>query len=316
MLRRSVTVFILMMAVFSLSGCQSIQDALSPPPSATPAPTTTPTTAPSPTARTVEEPGDYRSTLTLDDTSRTFMVHIPPGYDIDEPLPLVINLHGRTSNMFQQTEISRLHDKADEEKFLVASPQALGDTPTWFGAAPGPEGEDDLRFIQALIDHLENKLSVDSSRIYVTGLSNGATFANRLACVFDDKIAAIAPVAGGHIGYQDCEADTPVAVIAFHGTNDSIIPYKGNDLNPPVKDWVQAWVERNNCQQDPMVETPYENVEVETWQGCDDNASVKLYTLKEVGHTWPGSNISSQEGIQNVDATDIMWEFFMDHPQE
>lgn len=310
---------LLVLGLAMLAGCQSVQDALSPAPTETPAPTLTPTTAPTPTARKIDEPGDYRSTITLDDTTRSFIVHIPPGYSIDEPLPLVINLHGRTSNMFQQMEFSGLAEKADEEMFLVASPQALGDTPTWFGAAPGPGGEDDLYFLQALLDHLQKKLSVDPARIYITGLSNGATFANRLACVYSDQIAAIAPVAGGHIGFQDCEADNPVAVVAFHGKQDEIIPYEGNEINPPVRDWVTAWAERNNCQDEPREDEPAPNVLEETWQNCDEKATVKLYTLDDVGHAWPGSDAYSPGGgasQTSVDATDLMWEFFENHPRQ
>lgn len=309
---------LLLTGILLIAGCQPIQDALSPPPTATPAPTASPTTLPTPTVHKIEEPGDYRSTLTLGGVTRTFHVHIPPGYSVDEPLPLVLNLHGRTSNMFQQIEISDLDEKADEETFLLVSPQATGDPPTWFGAAPGPGGEDDLRFIQALLDHLSKKFTLDSSRIYATGLSNGGTFANRLACVFSDKIAAIAPVAGGHIGYSDCEADHPVAVVAFHGTNDPIIPYEGNEINPPVRDWVTAWAERNGCQEEPAEKKPFPKVTEETWQNCQADATVKLYTLKDVGHTWPGSDSGSPPGGANrlVNATDLMWEFFTDHPQK
>ena len=58
-------------------------------------------------------------------------------------------------------------------------------------------GIDDVDFIRALIEGLQKRYAIDSKRMFATGLSNGAMMSYRLACELSDKIAAIAPVAGG-----------------------------------------------------------------------------------------------------------------------
>ena len=52
-------------------------------------------------------------------------------------------------------------------------------------------------FISALIDSLTADLNIDTTRVYATGMSNGAFMTYTLGCELSDRIAAIAPVAGG-----------------------------------------------------------------------------------------------------------------------
>ena len=57
--------------------------------------------------------------------------------------------------------------------------------------------KDDIAFIGALLDAVEQSVCVDASRVYATGVSNGGGMVARLACELSDRLAAIAPVAGG-----------------------------------------------------------------------------------------------------------------------
>jgi poly(3-hydroxybutyrate) depolymerase len=57
-----------------------------------------------------------------------------------------------------------------------------------------------------LIDKLEHDHPVDPKRVYITGISNGAMMAYRLARELSDKIAAIAPVEGAQ--NVDCQRRT------------------------------------------------------------------------------------------------------------
>lgn len=83
---------------------------------------------------------------------------------------------------------------------------------------------------------MKQDFTINSSRIYVTGISDGAAMTYCAGAYLADIIAAIAPVAG-MIGCRANENDTwsyipiptnPFSVIAFHGTNDSLLPYEGD----------------------------------------------------------------------------------------
>jgi poly(3-hydroxybutyrate) depolymerase len=57
----------------------------------------------------------------------------------------------------------------------------------------------------------------------------------------------------------------------------------------------------------------------ETYSGCKEGTEVKLVTLKEEGHAWPGGlkwAPWADEPTHEFSATDRIWEFFEQHPKE
>ena len=91
---------------------------------------------------------------------------------------------------------------------------------------------DDVGFTEALLDRVEADLCVDRTRIYAMGFSNGGMFVSTLACELNDRIAAVASVAGVHL-LPDC-AGRPMPIIATHGTSDPLVPFGENDVGVPL----------------------------------------------------------------------------------
>ena len=73
---------------------------------------------------------------------------------------------------------------------------------------------------------MEAHQCVDESRIYATGLSDGALFTSLLACTMANRFAAFAPVAGVVVN-KPCDPGRRVPIIAFHGTADPILYFNG-----------------------------------------------------------------------------------------
>jgi polyhydroxybutyrate depolymerase len=266
------------------------------------------------------EPGDYHQSILINDVHRSYNLHIPSNYQPGVPVPLVINLHGRGGTAFGQDRLSFMTDKAEQEGFIVLTPQARGSPATWW-PAPGPNGQEDLEFFRELIAQIENQLSIDPARIFVTGFSNGGAMANWLACNLSEKIAAIAPVAGAHPQMNTCEPRYPVAVIIFHGQEDRTVPYLGDgDYLPPVPAWSAAWAYRNSCDPNPAMDTPLQTATRQTWSECSNNSTVMLYTIEGGRHDWPGSGFGPgpypEDLAPDVYATDLIWDFFIAHPKD
>jgi dienelactone hydrolase len=57
-----------------------------------------------------------------------------------------------------------------------------------------PAPADDIEFLNHMLDQMTAKFSVDTARIYATGLSEGGFMAMKVGCAMADRIAAIAPV--------------------------------------------------------------------------------------------------------------------------
>src|SRR5262245_32750409 len=73
-------------------------------------------------------PGNNLRSLTHDSELRAYNVYAPPGFSGASPVPLVVDLHGYTSNKEQQQNISGWQAKADQQGLLVAYPDGLGNS--------------------------------------------------------------------------------------------------------------------------------------------------------------------------------------------
>src|SRR5262245_38125923 len=94
-------------------------------------------------------PGDYVRDLPFGGLPRRYLLHVPSGYDGASPLPLVVDLHGYGSNLFQQRGLSGMADVADAEHFLVAYPDGWDNA--WNAKlCCGNADIDDVAFIRAV----------------------------------------------------------------------------------------------------------------------------------------------------------------------
>jgi polyhydroxybutyrate depolymerase len=276
---------------------------------------------------------DILSSLRHDGRVRTYLVHLPASYSKDKTWPVVLVFHGGGGNGEQMEKMTGFSRKADRAGFIAVYPNGTGLWQnrflTWNAGnccAWAYENRiDDVGFIRALIKQIKKDYTVDERRIYVTGISNGGMMSYRLACELSDRIAAIGPVAGAQ--NIDCMPAQPVSVIILHGTADLHVLYKGGaplrmaDIrNPridrPVSEAVAFWVKHNRCREIPSTEKKG-MVVIEEYGGCSAGTAVALYTLVEEGHTWPGGTkwaFWADEPSREVSATDVIWEFFKNHP--
>lgn len=138
--------------------------------------------------------GDSNGSVTSGGLEHTYILHIPPAYTGDAPLPLVINFHGFGSNARDQANYSGLPAHADDEGFIVVSPNGTGSPQRW--TFPGLGSVDEVAFVGDLLDKLEAELCIDSAQVYAAGMSNGAAITTFIACGLPDRITAIGAVAG------------------------------------------------------------------------------------------------------------------------
>lgn len=276
-------------------------------------------------------PGDHTRTLTVDGLKRTYLVHVPKGYDPKKPTPVVLALHGAAMNGPMMAGFCGLSDKADAAGFIVAYPSGTGAGPflAWnaggFAAGVGSKA-DDVAFIGKVLDDLAAVANADPKRVYACGMSNGGMMCYRLAAELSDRIAAVAPVAGT-VAVEESKPKRPVPVIHFHGTKDTLVPFeKPKDKAPLMKlksvdESVKLWVKLNGCDGTPESETLSKDgdelkVTRATHAGGKDGAEVVLVVVEGGGHTWPGRKPPVAflgKSAASVSANDLIWEFFQKH---
>jgi polyhydroxybutyrate depolymerase len=300
---------------------------------------TTPASTPTPVKTTpgqTHTAGDYDQSLQSGNRKRTFQVHLPPAITGQKPLPLVLVFHGGGGNGDNIARVSEMSAKADKEGFIAVYPDGSGlqsdKLLTWNGGFccgyALDKNIDDTGFIRSLIEYLEKTYPVDSKRIYATGMSNGGIMSYRLGVTLADKIAAIAPISAAMNG-SELQPSGPVSVIAFNGLKDEHVPYDGGPSKKAVvKDAMQGefkpvsyaisyWV-KNDAASPISVREDKGNIIIDTYKGGKNGTEVVLYTLKNGGHAWPGGvkgSVIGDDPTNEISATDIMWEFFKNHPK-
>jgi len=166
---------------------------------------------------------------------RPVNLYVPSGYDGRTPTPLVILLHAYTVTGSGIESYFQLQPLAGARGFLYCYPDSKIDrsgNPFWNATDSCCDfwntGVDDAGYLRALIEEIGARFAVDRKRVYLTGLSNGAFMAYRMACESADLIAGIAALSG--VTFLDpgrCHASEPVNVLHIHGTADPLLFYAG-----------------------------------------------------------------------------------------
>ena len=189
-----------------------------------------------------------------------------------------------------------------------------------------PEPADDVAFLNQMLDDLALKYSIDTRRVYATGLGDGGFMALRVGCSMADRVAAVAAVSATLPKTMICVPSRAVPALFIDGTDDPIIAYNGGTYKPgqfhalSAEDSAKAWAKFDRCGEKPAQgklpasEKGGKEIKTFTFDGCQDNAQVVLYSVKGGGNTWPGGEqyLSEKEvGKTSTDlnANEVIWSF-------
>jgi predicted peptidase len=191
-----------------------------------------------------------------------FLLYLPDGYDtLGRQWPLLLFLHGlgEGGDMLELVKTHgppRMIEYDHKFPFIVASPQCPA----------GTRWSDQVETLDMLLDRLVEEFRIDTSRIYVTGLSMGGQGTWDLAFAYPDRFAAIVPLCG-RTRPEKAALIRELPVWVFHGMKDDVIPFSESEnmvnalkeLGSPVK--FTVYPEANH---DVWTET-YQNPELWEW---------------------------------------------------
>ena len=162
----------------------------------------------------VVQPPDRFEAKTSATAKMDYLLFLPPGYEkAGRNWPLILFLHG-SGECGTNLDLVKRHGPP---KFVLSHP----DFP-FILVAPQTRGGWDNHALMALLDDVAGKYRVESSQIYLTGLSLGGGGAWSLAAAHPEKFAAVVPVSGvGDPAAAAKLATLPIWV--FHGEKDTII---------------------------------------------------------------------------------------------
>ena len=243
-------------------------------------------------------------TVKLD--SRPFKLHVPRSYDPAAKVPLVVLLHGYTSESAEAESYFKLTAESDRRGFLYALPEGTLDQRCelyWTARVACCDflggGAHDSTYLSRLVETVKAGYSVDPKKVYFIGHSNGGFMSHRMACDHADLVAAIVSLAGMVTSKpEQCKPSRGVTVLQIHGTMDETISYDGG-LNggrpyPSAPDTVAFWRKQNGCGDQPEasvapldLERGIEAAETTVSRyktGCRDGSRVELWSIKDGKH--------------------------------
>jgi len=255
----------------------------------------------------VAAPAAAHQQLVVDAGRGPVTVDLPDDYDPGTPLPVIVFLHGYSSNGAAMETWLNFLSVIDRKEFLYAHPNGMPDAlglRFWnatdaccnlFGLPV-----DDSQYLSNLLDEIELVLAVDPLQVHFAGHSNGGFMSHRMACDHPDRIASIASIAGATWkNPAACDAAQPVHVLQVHGTADGTIAYNGGNLfgvpYPSAHDTVEQWAGFAMCLiAGVILPTPLDYVaniagdetSVTVYhQQCEPGGSSELWTLNGAPHS-------------------------------
>ena len=162
--------------------------------------------------------GFIDKTLEVDGETRRFVVYVPREYDPSREWPLILFLHGageRGDDGLKQTEVGlgrAVRLNADRWPAIIVMPQC-------------PEGvwwDKALPHVLVALEQTLAEYSIDSKRVYLTGISMGGYATWIFGAQQPDRFAALMPVCGGG-DPGDAQALAAVPIWAFHGAKDDVV---------------------------------------------------------------------------------------------
>jgi len=295
-------------------------------------------------------PGLHTGWMTENYTSgtynRTFEYYIPTSYDNSTAVPLLFSFHGLGSTGLEQIHLTKFDELAELEGFITVFPNATNLTGYnctgnyTLPPLPGAEiqwnlggeslqycaGIDDVGFVADMVNWFETNYAINASRIYATGMSDGALFSYLLAFNLTGTFAGIAPVCGPMPWGFGNLTSTPITVILMHGTDDQILYYDGyggygGNVTYSVNETIAFWCGVNgiNMTTTPPVETVWGTTVTDStivhryvYSGGTNGTQVILFKVVKGGHTWPGGYLYSflvGEVTTHIDGSAQIWRY-------
>src|SRR6266568_5464811 len=270
--------------------------------------------------------------------TRAYKLYIPRGYT-GQAVPLVVMLHGCTQRPMDFAAGTRMNVLAEGHTFLVAYPEQAPSANgskcwNWFQESDQQRDGGEPALIAGITRQIMSQYQVESSRVYVAGMSAGGAMAVIVAAMYPDLYAAVGVHSGLAYGaahdlpsaFAAMQQGAPqhtrrlaerIPLIVFHGDRDTTVaPINADRL---IDQWLQATDDGSNILQDAAVKRgqvagghAYSRF---FYRNASGRTIVEKWIIHQAGHTWSGGSPSgSYTDVMGPDASAEMVRFFSEQP--
>ena len=279
--------------------------------------------------------------------SRAYFLHVPPGLARDAEVPLVLALHGCGQTAEEFAEATRWNALADRYGFVVAYPQQTATHHAqrcwnWFRARHQQRGQGEPAILAGIVAQIglhRHGWHIDSSRVYVVGLSAGGAMALILAATYPEQFAAVgvhsappyASATNTVSALRAMAARTPPApslitplppLIVFQGTTDNVV--NADNATRIADQWLAARAQdelRHRYVRMPAdvarTATSRRSAQIRRWYAPDGRRKLEVWSVDGLGHAWSGGTAKgSYSDPRGPRASTEMWRFLSGQHRE
>jgi phospholipase/carboxylesterase len=145
-------------------------------------------------------------------------VYVPAGYRAEDPVPLVLLLHGAGEDA--RDGLAQLRGSADEAGLILLALSSRG--PTWDSVLGHGRYGPDVAAIDRALEHAFSRCVVDPARVAIGGYSDGASYALSLGIANGDLFSHVLAFSPGFLSPVG-QAGSP-RIFVSHGTQDGWLP--------------------------------------------------------------------------------------------
>ena len=196
---------------------------------------------------------------------RDSQLFLPSGYKDENPVPLLINLHGYTGTGASQTLYSYMQEAANLAGVAYIAPNGTKDNLEnnfWNAGSSccnfNNKDVDDIGYLDKLIDNALQAANINANKVYLFGHSNGAFMSYTYLCSGTSKIAAVAGLAGAMDPDSNTCKSKPGNILHIHGELDETSLYQGGALFgnrfTSADQTIEQWSAINGCRQNEQSE--------------------------------------------------------------
>lgn len=285
-----------------------------------------------------DTPGTFSThTFTNSAGQRQYKLYVPAGYH-DEPVPLIVMLHGCTQNADDFAAGTRMNELAERQRFIVVypvQPQSANPSKCWNWFKPSDQQRDhgEPSLIAGITREVMARYRIDPARVYVAGLSAGGAMADVMlktspdlyaaGCVHSglaygcakDLPSALAAMKGGKLSRAHANTNTNTIspqrpLIVFQGDADKTVhPSNAARLLASFDAGTQTANEPRPTSTGTHSSTVQKRV-------ASNGVEAEYWSIHGAGHAWSGgSQRGSYTDPAGPDASAEMLRFFLAHPR-
>ncbi|MBW1916170.1 MAG: hypothetical protein JRI86_14755, partial [Deltaproteobacteria bacterium] len=244
------------------------------------------------------QPGVNYIKLYHDGYVREMLVELPNNYSPDIKYPVIFGFHGSSGKMDVYSN-RFLKPFVNSYEIITVTPQGISNSvgQTGWNGFPNHSisNTDDVGFVQKTLRYLENKLSIDTKKVYATGFSSGGIFCHRLA-LESDIFAAIAPVAGSLSTRLPVPKNRPrISILQINGENDPQykggVQHRGEAFHSAEKA-MELWTKNHQRSVTKKILSDKRSIKITKYSSDNSNYEILSYLIKGEGHRISDNHIS------------------------